>query len=70
MWNLEKIVQMNYLQGRNRDTDVKNRGVDMEDEVGEGGQSGVMNWETAIDIYIVMCDPASGNLLHSTGSSA
>ena len=50
MWNLEKIVQMNYLQGRNRDTDVKNRGVDMEDEVGEGGQRGVMNWETAIDI--------------------
>ena len=69
MWNLEKIVQINYLQGRNRDTDVKNRSVDMEDEVGEGGQRGVMNW-SAIDICIVMCDPASGNLLHSTGSSA
>ena len=70
MWNLEKIVQMNYLQGQNRDTDVKNQSVDMEDEVGEGGRRGVMNWEIVIDIYIIMCKAASGNLPHSTGSSA
>ena len=42
----------------------------MEDEVGEGGRRGVMNWEIVIDIYIIMCKAASGNLPHSTGSSA
>ena len=61
---------MNYLQGWNRDTDVKNRSVDMEDEVGEGGQRGVMNGEIVIDIDIIMCNTASGNLLYSMGSSA
>ena len=68
MWNLEK-VQVNYLQGWNRDTDVKNRSVDMEEEVGGGGQRGVMNWEIVIDICIIMCNTASGNLLYSMGSS-
>ena len=54
------------MQGRNRDTDVKN---ECEDTVGKG--EGGTNWEIRIDIYILPCvkETASGNLLYSTGSS-
>ena len=58
------MVQITYLQGRNRDTDVENRCVDMV-------ESG-MNWETRIYIYTLLCVKyiANRNLLCSTGSSA
>ena len=43
----KKLVQMNYLQNRNRITDVENNlMVTREDR--EGG----LNWEIKIDIYI------------------
>ena len=39
MWNIKNIVQMTYLQGRNRDID-KEKG--QEDTVGQGKCG--MNW--------------------------
>ena len=61
------MVQMNLLRGRNRDTDIENGHVDTVGE-GEGG----MNWEIRFDTNTLQCvkQIASGNLLHSTGSSA
>ena len=47
IWNLEKWYWWTYLQGRNRDTDVESRLVDM--LIG-GGESGT-NWESSIDKY-------------------
>ena len=41
MWNLEKQWKRTYLQGRNRDTDVKNRCVDMR-RVGRAARLGLM----------------------------
>ena len=38
MWNLEKWYRGTYFQGRNRDTDIENKSVDMEeggDELGD-----------------------------------
>ena len=63
MWNLEKWYRQTYLQGRNRDTDVENRCVDM-------AESG-MNWEIRVYIYTLLCVKciAKGNLSCSTGSS-
>ena len=54
------------MQGRNRDTDIRNECMD----TGEGRGSG-MNWEIGIDIYTLPCvrQVASGNLLYSTGST-
>ena len=43
------MVQMSYLQGRNRDTDIENKLVDPVEE-GEGGT----NWESSIDIYTLL----------------
>ena len=55
------------MQGKNRDTDVKN---ELVDTVG-GGQGG-MNQKIRTDIYTLPCvkQTASGNLLHNTVSSA
>ena len=66
VWTLEKWNRRTYLQGRNRDTDIKNECGHMGE--GEGG----MNWEIRIDIQILACvkETASRNLLYSTGSSA
>ena len=50
IWNLEKMVLMNLLQGGNRGTDLENRLSDTEGE-GEGG----MNWESSADIYTPCC---------------
>ena len=44
------------LQGRNRDTDVKNKRMDTKGgKWREGGGGGVMNWEIGIDMYTLMC---------------
>ena len=56
MWNLEKCYRRTDLQGRNRDTDVKNKRMDVWGESGEGGGSGGgMNWEVGIGIYTLIC---------------
>ena len=47
MGNLEKWYRWTYLQGRNRDADIENRGVAM---VGVNG--GGMNWETDRSLFI------------------
>ena len=43
------------MQGRNRDTDVENKGMDTKGETGRGSGQGVMNWEIGIDMYTLMC---------------
>ena len=48
------MVQMNYLQSRNRDIDVEDKCMDLK----VGWRSG-MNWEVGIDIYtpcVLCCD--------------
>ena len=51
VWNLEKWYRWTYLLGRERDTDIENRQVD----IGREGTGG-MNWEFKIDIlYTTMC---------------
>ena len=46
-----KMVQRNYLQGRNRHTDLENGHMDT-----GWGRGTVMNWEIGIDIYTLpMC---------------
>ena len=61
-----KMVQMKYLQGRNRDTDTENSHMDM--VMGEGGKGR----KNCTDIYILPCgkQKASGKLLYNTESSA
>ena len=56
-----------YLQGKNRDGDMKNRPVD---PVGRG--EGVINWESSIEICTLpyVKQIANGKLLYNTGSSA
>ena len=49
MWNLKKCYRGSYLQSRNRDTDVENKGMDTKGEEGSG-----MNREMGIDIYILL----------------
>ena len=44
------MVQMNLLQGRNREADIENGCVDTVGE-GEGG----MNWEIRFDINTLQC---------------
>ena len=46
MWDLEKLYRWTYLRGRNIDTDVENRCVDV-----AWGKGGGMRWETGIDTY-------------------
>ena len=54
MWNLEKWCRWTGLQGRNRDTDVENKGMDTKGgKVGLG--SGGMNWEIGTDMYTLIC---------------
>ena len=61
-----KMVQMKYLQGRNRDTDTENSHMDM--VMGEGG----MGKKNCTDIYILPCGKqiAGGKLLYNTEGSA
>ena len=56
-----KIVPMNLIQVRNRDTDIKTRLVDTAGE----GEDGV-GWESSIGIYTLPCvkQTASGKLLY------
>ena len=52
------MVQMNQFAGRNRDTDVENKRMDTKGESsggGGGGGGGVMNWESGIDTYTLIC---------------
>ena len=49
-WNLERWYWWTYLQGSNRDTDIKNRLVDTVGK-GEGG----MNWENSMETDITAC---------------
>ena len=42
------------MQGRNRDTDVKNKCIDIRGESEGWGGSGGMNWEIGIDMYTLM----------------
>ena len=48
MWNLKK-VQMNFLQNRNKVTDVENK------LMVTGGKGGRINWKIGIDIYTLQC---------------
>ena len=50
-WNLGKWYWWTQLQGRNEDTDIKNRLMDAGGE-GEGGT----NWESGTDIYTLSCE--------------
>jgi len=50
MRNLKKTVHMNYLQNRNRVTDVENKGM----VTRRGKEGGGINWEIGIDIYILI----------------
>ena len=61
-----KMVQMKYLPGRNRDTDIENSHMDM--ALGEGGKGR----KKRTDIYILPCvkQIASGKLLYNRESSA
>ena len=69
------MLQVKFLQSRNRDTDIKNGWVDTEGK-GEGGMNREIRIEiytlihTYIYIYICVKYIASGNLLYSPGSSA
>ena len=50
------MVQVNRMQGRNRDTDVENKHMDTKGgKWGAGGGGGEMNWAIGIDIYILIC---------------
>ena len=64
-WDNLKVK--NFLQGRNRDSDVENGLVDTAGE-GEGGT----NWESSIETYTLahVKQITSGRLLCNTGSSA
>ena len=57
MWILEKWYRRTGLQGRNRDTDVENKRMDIKG--GTRGRAGVgdaeMNWKIGIDIYTLIC---------------
>ena len=66
MWNLEKWYRLTYLQSRNRVTDIENKRMDT-----KGGRGGGMDWESGIDIYIVLCikEITNENRLYSTGNS-
>ena len=44
-----KMVEINYLQDRNRDTDMENRCMNTEKE--EGDRLGELDWH----IYTIMC---------------
>ena len=46
MWNLEKWYRWTYLQGRNTDAVIENRGV------ARVGVNGGMNWETDRSLFI------------------
>ena len=48
IWNLERWEQWSYIQGSNRDTDIKNRLLDSVGK-GEGGKI----WENSIEICIL-----------------
>ena len=64
--DLEKWSQKTYLQGRNRDTDVKNRHAETARK-GEGG----MNGESSVEISILQCVIYidSEKFLYNTGRS-
>ena len=57
----KEVLQINYLQGRNRGFVIKNGRVDPE----RG-----MSWETGTDIYTQPCvrQIACGKVLYSTGA--
>ena len=50
------MVQVNSVQGRNRDTDVEDKRMDTKGGkwVWQGNGGG-MNWEIRIDIYTLIC---------------
>ena len=66
IWNLEKWYWWTYLQGRNRDSDIGNRLMDIAG-AGEGG----MNWESSSELYILpfVKQTANGKLLINIGNS-
>ena len=66
MWNLEKQYWGTCLQHRDRDADVDNGFVDTA-RGGEGGTNCESSTETSTPPYVKQ--RASGELLHSTGSS-
>ena len=45
------MIQMNLLQGRNRDTDIENKRMDTKEVKGADG----MNWEIRIGIRTLLC---------------
>ena len=72
MWNLEKLYRWTYLQGRNRDADIKNRHVDTggwgEEWVGRIGRLALTYIHTAaaaaaklLQLCPTLCDPRDGS---------
>lgn len=51
------MTQMSCFQGRNRGAKIANRHVDT-----AGGGVGGMNWESRVDVYILLCGTESGKL--------
>ena len=49
MCSLKKMIQINYLQSRNKNTDGENKCTDTKRGKGSG-----MNWETGIDTYALV----------------
>ena len=49
------MVQMNHLQGRNRDRYREQMCGHQGEEAAGGGGGGVMNWEIGIDMYTPIC---------------
>ena len=49
MW-FRKMIQINYLQSRNKHTHGENKCTDSKRGRGSG-----MNWETGIDTYALVC---------------
>ena len=67
MWNLEKWYRCSYLQRRNRDTDVENKGMDTK---GEGdGWDELEEWDCHIYTLLCIKQITNENLLNSTGNS-
>ena len=68
IWDLEKWFRWSYLQSRNRDIDIEDKGMDTKGWVGGGRK-----WESGIDIYtlLILCITylTNENLVYSTGNS-
>ena len=67
MWNLEEWDRYSYLQNRNRDTDIENKGMDTkgEKQLGRIGRLGL------IYTLLILCieQIPNKNIIYNTGKS-